>query len=252
MASPPSGRASREFVTARCAPPPPPRPSLSLVVRCDKCMRAKISKALSEIEYGTEFEACEASKQLADMNGQDVLTGLLRILRTGERPCSRAAAAYALSFNKNREAVTALLVCASNPDEQDSVRAQAVEGLSMHLNSDSPRRLRLKAEDLMIGMLRSPSPTLRFWACFGLGGLRCRRAIPQLRKLKRTDRDVCPGWWYVWEEAEDAIEWIAGRPGQDRQALHIRTQQSTEPNASPNRRPARQVRARTRRRGGGR
>jgi len=32
-ASPPCVRASREFVSAPCAPPPPPRPSLSLVVR---------------------------------------------------------------------------------------------------------------------------------------------------------------------------------------------------------------------------
>ena len=32
-------------------------------------------------------------------------------------------------------------------------------------------------------------------------GICLRRAVPQLRKLKRTDRSVCPGWWYVREEA---------------------------------------------------
>jgi len=215
--------------------------------------RPKITKALTEIEHGSELDACEAAKQLADVNGEDVLAGLFRILRSAERPCSREAAAYALSWNKDRKAVTALLMCASDPDEQDSIRGQAVEGLAMHLDDDSARpRLRRKAADLMIEMLRSPSPTLRFWACFGLGTLRYRRAIPPLRKLKRTDHDVCPGWWYVREEAEDAIEWIAGRPGQDRQPLHLRTQQNTEPDASPNRRPARQLPARSRRRGGGR
>ncbi|HWQ90683.1 MAG TPA: HEAT repeat domain-containing protein, partial [Clostridia bacterium] len=175
-------------------------------------MRPKIAKALAEIEHGSELEACEASKQLAGLDGQDVLAGLFRILRTSERFCSREAAAYALSWNKSRKAVTALLMCASNAAEQDLVRGQAVEGLAIHLASDSVRsQLRRKAEDLMIEMLQFPSPMLRFWACYGLGRLGCQRAIPRLLKLKREDRDVCPGWWYVWEEAEDAIEWIAGR-----------------------------------------
>jgi hypothetical protein len=213
----------------------------------------KISKALAEIEHGSEVDACEASKQLADVDGQDVLRGLFRILRTGEKIYSREAAAYALTWNKNRKAIAALLVCASDPNEQDVVRGQAVEGLALHLGSGSARsRQRRQAEDLMIELLRSPSPTLRFWACFGLGTLGCRRAVPQLRKLKRTDHDICPGWWYVCEEAEDAIDWIAGRPGQDRQPLHMRPRQTTEPDAPPNQRPARQVRTRTRRSGGGR
>lgn len=213
------------------------------IVRSNMRTRPKIAKALAEIEYGSEFAAYEAAKQLADSDGQNVLTALSRVLSTGQRACSREAAAYALSFNKNRKAVAALLMCASNPDERDSIRAQAVEGLSMHLDSGTPRGLRRKAEDLMIGMLRSPSPTLRFWACFGLGGLRCRRAIPQLRKLKRTDHDVCPGWWYVWEEAEDALEKIVGRSGHARQPLHMRAQENPELHASPKRRPTRQVRA---------
>lgn len=180
--------------------------------------RPKVAKALAEIEHGAEIDACEAAKQLADVKGQDVLAGLFRILRSGKRPGSREAAAYALSWHKDRKAVAALLACASNPDERDLVRGQAVEGLAMHLDGDPARSgLRRKAEDLMIELLRSPSPTLRFWTCFGLGTLGCRRAIPQLRRVKRADHDVRPGWWYVREEAEDAIKWIAGRPGQARQ-----------------------------------
>src|SRR5262245_58205336 len=129
--------------------------------------RPKIAKALTEIEHGSEINGCEAAKQLADATGQDVLAGLFRILHSGERPCSREAAAYALSWNKDSRTVTALMMCASNTDEQDSVRAQAVEGLAMHLQFGRRSRLRRKAEDLMIELLWSPSPTLRFWACFG-------------------------------------------------------------------------------------
>ena len=205
--------------------------------------RPKIAHALARIQRGSEVEACEAAKELADAKGGDVLAGLTRILRSGERPCSRESAAYALSWNKDRKAVRALLMCATDPDELDSVRGQALEGLAMHLGSGSTRsRMRRKAEDFMIEMLRSPSPTLRFWACFGLGTMGCRRAVPRLRKLKRTDLGVCQGWWYVREEAEDAIEWIEGRPGQERQPLHMRTEQNNEPDASPKRRPVRQGR----------
>ena len=78
--------------------------------------RAKIAKALTKIEQGSEVDAFEAAKQLADVDGQDVFAGLCRILRSGERTCSREAAAYALTWNKNRKAVTALLVSASDPD----------------------------------------------------------------------------------------------------------------------------------------
>jgi len=67
-------------------------------------------------------------------------------------------------------------------------------------------------------MLDSPSPMIRFWACFGLGSLGCRRAIPRLQKLAAKDSSLCPGWWYVREEAEDALDWIAGKPGKDRLA----------------------------------
>jgi len=186
--------------------------------------RPIISKALGQIEHGSEVDACEAAKQLADANGKAVVAGLTRILRSAGGQWSREMAAYALSWNKSREAVGTLLVCANDPDEADSVRGQAVEGLAMHLQFVPVRsRVRRKAEGLMIEILRSPSPTLRFWACFGLGTLGCRRAIPQLRKLKRTDRSVCPGWWYVREEAEDALERIQGRPGKEREPLHMRS-----------------------------
>jgi hypothetical protein len=83
----------------------------------------------------------------------------------------------------------------------------------MHLDTDSARsRLRRKAEDLMIELLRSPSPTLRFWACFGVGTLVCQRAVAQLRKLSARTMTSAQGRG-TCEEAEDAIERIAGRSG---------------------------------------
>jgi HEAT repeat protein len=200
--------------------------------------RVQITKALAQIEHGSESEACEAAKLLSNVNGGRIIVALTRILRSGEKPYSRENAAYALAWHADRKAVSSLLMSASDADELDAVRAQAVEGLGMHLDSDRVRsRLARRAEDLMLELLESSSPTLRFWACFGLAALGSQRAVPRLRKLRRTDKSICPGWWYVHEEAEDALELIAGRAPRDRLPVHLRMQGKTEPDASPNRRP---------------
>ena len=161
----------------------------------------KIAQLLGKLENGSEFEAYEAAKCLSGLKGAKVLTELIRILRLGKQPYARQAAAYALSWQKNRRAVDSLLACAANPGERDSVKGQALEGLTIHLERASARSsLRLKAEKLIFCALRSSSPTLRFWACFGLGTLGCERAIPRLHKIAVADTELCPGWWYVRED----------------------------------------------------
>ena len=209
-----------------------------------------IARLLAQLEHGAEIDAFEAAKLLSNAKGAKLIASLTRVLRSGDRAYSREAAAYALSWRQDRKAAEALLPCAADLSEQDSVRAQATEGLAMNLEWASRKtRLRLKAEGLMMQMLDSPSPTLRFWACFGLGSLRCHRAIPLLRKLAREDASVCPGWWFVSEEAEDALERIAGRPGKDRTAVHLRQAADTEPSIPPICRPARPQAVRASRRG---
>ena len=75
----------------------------------------------------------------------------------------------------------------------------------------------------MIEWLDSPSPVLRFWGCFNLGNFACKRATTRLCELREKDREICPGWWYVCEEAEDAIERIAGLCPPSREYLSYRT-----------------------------
>lgn len=188
---------------------------------------------IDQVEHGTELDAFEAAKRLAD--AENVVADLGRILRSGPRTHSRQAAAYALACHESRNAVVPLLECAADAEEQEDVRGEAIEGLAKHLNEDPVGAdLRTKAEDLMIDLLRSPSPVLRFWSCFGLGTLGCPRAVPHLREVSQKDPDECPGWWYIREEAEDALEWIAGRPGQDRIPIHMRNPRTTEPGAASN------------------
>ncbi len=52
--------------------------------------------------------------------------------------------------------------------------------------------------------------------------MKLREALPLLHQIKGEDTSVNPGWWYVSEEAEDAIEWIHGRKGKDRIPLASR------------------------------
>ena len=188
------------------------------------------AKLLAQLERGNQLDAFEAAKLLSHRNGAKLIANLARVMRSGDQAYSREAAAYALSWGKDRKAAEALLTCAMDSGEQDSVRAQAVEGLANHFDL-APRKtkLQLKAEELMLLMLDSPSATLRFWACFGLGSLRCQKAIPRLRKIAREDTSVYPGWWYVSEEAEDALERIAGRTTESRTPVHLR--KATNPGA---------------------
>jgi len=194
---------------------------------------SKTTQLLGKIENGTEIEAYEAAKVISNLQGPKILGGLNRILRTGKRPYAREAAAYALSWNQNLKAVECLVVYATDPGEQDSVKGQALEGMAVHLALVSARSsLRQEAEKLMLRLLNSPSPTLRFWSCFGLGQLGCERAISRLRKISATDTEICPGWWYVREEAEDALDWIAGKPGKDRIPVHLRNRKDLKTRCS--------------------
>lgn len=184
-----------------------------------------IDTLIEQVQHGTELDACEAAKLLADIPGEYVVTELSRILRFGENFHSREAAAYALSWHCDSSALVPLLECAADPREQEAIRGQAIEGLARHLGNDCDRpEFRLKTEDLMIRLLQSPSLVLRFWSCFGLGVLKCERAVPVLLDLSRPGPDICPGWWYIHEEAEDALERIAGRAGADRIPVHSRNQ----------------------------
>jgi hypothetical protein len=182
----------------------------------------QLDALLGKIRHGDDVERIEAAKVLAEIESEHVIAGLSSVLRAGRQRASREAAAYALSWHKSPEAISPLLECAADPDEQDRVRGQAIEGMAIHLSDVEETELRRKVEDLMISLLESPSPVLRFWSCYGLGALACKRAVPLLRNLSAHDREVCPGWWHVREEAEDALEWIAGRPGKDRVPVHLR------------------------------
>jgi HEAT repeat protein len=124
----------------------------------------------------------------------------------------RESAAYVLSFAWNHHwTARPLLALYKKPGEHPLVRAQAAEGLANKYDLVRPWKSGYlpAMKSLLVG-LRDASPQVRFWSAFALGNMRAREALPELRRLAATDREICPGWWTVGEEATDAIVTVTG------------------------------------------
>jgi len=177
------------------------------------------------IENGNEVEVGEAAKELANMRLRPSIKPLIRLFQEGQTAHVRFFAGYALAWMgfPNRNPV--FIKCLRNRKESENVRGLAAEALEM-LHGKCPVKSRLRryrtAENALIKSLSDSSPTVRFWSCFALGGMGSKRAVELLSHLKRFDRALCPGWWYVREEASDALNWIQGRDSSHRIPVHMR------------------------------
>lgn len=183
---------------------------------------AEVEKLIDGIAKGSEIDAFEAAKAFIALEPRGYTQNLVEILKAAETSHNKEAAAYTLSWQeKDNEALDALIDALLAFELPESVRGQAAEGIGEH----KPRKnhkLRQKAETAILAALKDESPEVRFWSCFAAGKMKLREALPILHQMKDEDKSVNPGWWYVSEEAEDAIEWIHGRDGKERIPLHDR------------------------------
>ncbi|MFY2558467.1 HEAT repeat domain-containing protein [Corallococcus terminator] len=175
---------------------------------------AEVARLLGLLETGDEASRHQAAMVL--LNDKDPVTArhLARLLRTTADPKAREACAWLLcSLGKGDPVVIdALLEAAEDPHELMSVRCQAIEAFGASPSArQQPRVLRA-----LVGFLEHPAVELRFWACFALGALKHRPAIPALRQVAQEDERVNPGWWYVAEEALDAIDHIEAKETPER------------------------------------
>lgn len=181
-----------------------------------------IKKLIDDIAHGSELDSIEAAKAFIKVQPCPYVSQLAEILQVAANTHNKQAAAYALSnMEKNSGALEALINALLTIDLPESVRGQAAEGIGEH----KPRKnhkLRKKAEIAILSALKDESAEVRFWACFTSGKIKLREALPTLHQIKKEDKSVNPGWWYVSEEAEDAIEWIHGRAGKNRIPLESR------------------------------
>lgn len=193
-------------------------------------MQNEILKILHDIESGNEFDAFEGAKRLSNYKlSKGQVEAFSMISKSGKELHNKEAATYALAFIENRdEAISTLIDLLSSSENHELVRGQAAVGLGIMILSNL--KFRKAVENTLLKSLKDPSPMVRFWFCYAVGQLGLKKAISILKEIKANDREICPNWWYVSEEAEDAIEWINGRDGKDR--IPVKDRKNTEPTNS--------------------
>lgn len=188
-------------------------------------MQNEIRKILNDIESGDAVDAFEGAKRLSFYKlSKGQVEALSIIPKSGKKLPNKEAATYALSFIENsHEALITLIDLVSSSENHELVRGQAAEGIGIMALSNN--RLREAVENTLLKSLKDPSPVVRFWSCYAVGRIGLKKAIEVLEEIKTNDTEICPNWWYVSEEAEDAIEWINGREGKNR--IPVKDRKST-------------------------
>jgi HEAT repeat protein len=156
----------------------------------------------------------QAATSLSLIATESHVEPLLSILATSSNPDQRNSVVYALSFltygEINQRVITTLLEIINNNSEAATVRGQALEGLGNQLSQALPLNLYQQAICVIIQALDASEAEVRFWACFAVGAIKLKEALPKLQVLAKTDRTIVAGWWSVGAEAEDAITLING------------------------------------------
>jgi HEAT repeat protein len=113
---------------------------------------------------------------------------------------NRAAAAYALTLTRGKEAIPALERVVANKREHPKVRGQAAESLAHNHGPESHRVLRENLNDA--------SKEVRFWCAYSFAEMGDEEALAPLRTLARDDHRVVRDFWSVSREANAAIRTI--------------------------------------------
>ncbi len=181
-------------------------------------------KLIIDIKTGDEIDAFEAAKKIAcNKLTKSELKKLSNVVTEGNDIHNKEAATYAISCIENRSPALAILIDILSPlQNHERVRGRAAEGIGL-IKPSRKFKLRMDAERILLKSLNDPSPTVRFWSCYAVSELKMKNALPILKELQVKDSGICPGWWYVSEEAEDAIAKINNREWKDRIPVNQRS-----------------------------
>jgi hypothetical protein len=176
-----------------------------------------------DIKTGRDVDAFEAAKKIAGNKiSKSELTKLANIVTDGIAVHNKEAATYAISWAENGSSALAILIdILGTVQNHERIRGQAAEGIGL-INPSRKFKLRMAIEDILIRSLKDSSPIVRFWSCYAVGRMKIKKVVPMLKELQANDHVICPGWWYISEEAEDAIEWINNRKGKERISVNQR------------------------------
>ncbi|MCW3053229.1 MAG: hypothetical protein JWN14_2399 [Chthonomonadales bacterium] len=162
-------------------------------------------------------ERWEAARALSDVQCRRAYKRLRSIIHGHPDTRRRKEACHILAFAFDPFLLKAFQQIYAAESYPFAVRAQAAEGLANLLGYLDRRSRRYRQTlALLLPGLEDPTPEIRFWTCFALGNMRATEALPELQRLVAEDDAFCPGWWYVRDEASDAICHIQGKPWPDR------------------------------------
>lgn len=151
-----------------------------------------------------ELEQWEAALLLEQAGGPDVVAPLIAALQDADL-IRRQCAVRAIGWNRHSgpRGAKALVALLNDHEQPQPVRSEACESLAYLLWR--------QAIPTLVAASKEPDVKIRFWAAFGLGGMRHRltgaldpRAISRLEEML-DDTGVCPGWWSVGQEALDML-----------------------------------------------
>lgn len=203
----------------------------------------EILRKLRSKDHNDVFDAIASLYKYDDVP----LNAVIKILERNENPMNREYAAYSLisimlefgaKISRKRKVgfyhdkykndfyrreiakIIKTLIKTIQTDESPTVRAQALETIGRCWTAESENYpLRNRMEKCVINALSDETHEVRFWACYAAGQLKMKNALPKLRELAENDREDWGQWWYVSEEAEDAIDWIHDRETEPR--IHV-------------------------------
>lgn len=159
--------------------------------------------------------------ELRHLRGPTARQLLLRLLDHPD-PAVQEPAAYQLGWLHDLQAVDPLLDVLQDLHRHPRVRAQAAEAIGVILGHGDRRTFAMRRCTVMlIAALADVDPIVRFWACYALGSMRAWSALAVLRRVAVDDQAMCPGWWRVGEEAEDAIRMIEGGRPPERKRIEV-------------------------------
>lgn len=185
-------------------------------------MIENFSNLIIDIEKGDEVDAFEAAKAIAyNSLSKAELEQLSHVVTTGIQVYNKEAAIYSLYCIENKSfALSALIDVLSSLQYHERVRGRAAEGIGL-IKPSRRFKCRVRAEEILLKSLNDYSPTVRFWSCYAVGELKMKSALPILNELHSNDVSLCPGWWYISQEAEDAIAKINDREWKDRIPINL-------------------------------
>jgi HEAT repeat protein len=134
-------------------------------------MTENVDDDLGCLEHGTLEGIWEAAKRLDSVNLEIRHTALV-LLNSGERPETRAAAAYILGFARDAGARTDLEERVRDRWEEPTVRGHAAEALAY---IGDPRSV-----PSLLDALEEDDSCVRYWCIFALGQIGGRDVLPML------------------------------------------------------------------------